>query len=380
MQLIRPALLCLLASSLLTLPLLADEPGTGSVSVRLSYYENDDDDAGNPFLDETLQVAEPVVFFDYNVSEDDQVWGKLTYDWVSSASIDRLAKFPVQSGASGDFYVSLGGGWKHQVDEDNKWGVAGHVSAEYDYRSFGLNGDWTHELADRGASLKLGLGGFVDIIDIIRYDGAEDEGSDTRLSLTGSLGWYQTHSARLHGEYGAVLTAQNGFLETAYNAVVIEDSDIPNPNLVGNAPGREITEELEDNRIRGAIYNRTRYSLTERVAIEGGARLYADSWGIAGTTLEPRIYIDLIPDSLLLRLRYRFYTQTAADDFAESFTSETTYRTQDSDLGEFIANTVGAKFIWSSAGNWEYDIGADYTTRDDDLNYYLISTGIRYSF
>jgi len=79
-------------------------PGSGSVTLQLGYYDRDDSQgSGNPFLDESLTVIEPVVLFTYNVSEDTTWFGKASYDWVSSASIERLSNFPTQSGASGDF-------------------------------------------------------------------------------------------------------------------------------------------------------------------------------------------------------------------------------------------------------------------------------------
>ena len=81
--------------------------GSGFVGFRIGVYHNDDDVEGNPFLDEELTVIEPILIFDYNVTDDTAFWGKLSYDYVSSASIDRLSRFRRQSGASGDYYFGL---------------------------------------------------------------------------------------------------------------------------------------------------------------------------------------------------------------------------------------------------------------------------------
>ena len=61
------------------------EAGTGSYEFRLSYYDNDDNGDGNPFLDESLSVIEPVVYFDLNVTDTFKVWSQLSVDVVSSA-------------------------------------------------------------------------------------------------------------------------------------------------------------------------------------------------------------------------------------------------------------------------------------------------------
>ena len=50
----------------------------GFIGFRTSVYHNDDDgDDGNPFLDEKLTVIEPVIIFDYNVSDKTAFWGKI---------------------------------------------------------------------------------------------------------------------------------------------------------------------------------------------------------------------------------------------------------------------------------------------------------------
>src|SRR5688500_18654786 len=76
----------------------AGEAGHGSIEARIGYYHNDDG-GGNPFLDETETVIEPIVILDYNVTDRLALTATLSYDLVSSASIDRLSRYPEQSGA-----------------------------------------------------------------------------------------------------------------------------------------------------------------------------------------------------------------------------------------------------------------------------------------
>ena len=89
-------------------------PGDRTLTTRLSFYNNGDSGDGNPFLDEALTVVEPVIIFDHQVSEDFGYSVDFHYDYVSSASIDRLSNFPEQSGASADNYIggASSGRWK----------------------------------------------------------------------------------------------------------------------------------------------------------------------------------------------------------------------------------------------------------------------------
>lgn len=89
------------------------EAGHGEVGFRIGYYDSDDSGDGNPFLDESLTVIEPVLLFSYNLTDRATIWSKLSYDFVSSASIDRLSNYATQSGASGDNY--FGFDWKYNT-------------------------------------------------------------------------------------------------------------------------------------------------------------------------------------------------------------------------------------------------------------------------
>jgi len=50
----------------------SEEPQAGdrSLTTRLSFYNNGDSGDGNPFLDESLTVVEPVFIFDHQVTDD----------------------------------------------------------------------------------------------------------------------------------------------------------------------------------------------------------------------------------------------------------------------------------------------------------------------
>ena len=347
------------------------KPGSGSVTFQLGFYDRADGQGdGNPFLDESLTVIEPVVLFDYNVSEDTTWFGKASYDWVSSASIDRLSNYSAQSGASGDFYVGAELGARTRANE--RWTLGGRFGAsfEYDYFSAHVGADAAWTRPDEDATVTMSVNGYFDTVDIIRFDGSE-EGSDDRTTLSSTVNWYQVLGPRTTGDVGVTLSSQSGFLETAYNAVVLEDPGLaPNPNLFNNARGVEISEAVPEDRLRTALYGGVKQSLGEGRAIELRGRVYSDDWGITSFDIEPRYY-QALGDRHLLRFRLRFYTQSEADFYADTFlqadgTPEE--RTQDADLADFSAQSLGVKWIYTPSDSSRWGVGFDYVDRDDGLD------------
>lgn len=368
----------------------AGRAGHGQFGFHLGYYDGEDDHAANPFLDESLTVVEPVVFFNYNLSNSTNIWTNLSYDYVSSASIARLDDYEVtaatgdsyiaQSGASGDNYYGVELGLLHHWSDTLQTDIYGSFSKEYDYQSIGIGGDVAMSVADQDATLGGSLRLFFDEVDVILFDGNE-EGSENRYSVATTLSWYQIMTPLTHGTFGLTVGYQEGFLETPYNAVVIEDPLLPpNEHLENMASGIETSENLPGTRTRVAAYARVRHSLTDAVAAEIFGRIYTDTWGIDSLTITPRLYHRLVPDQLRLRFSYRFYVQDAADAYDEQFTTVRHFRTQDSDLGDFSSHTFGVQLRWYWSETQRIDIGGDYIFRSDSLDQLIASLGWSYDF
>jgi hypothetical protein len=361
-------------------------PGESSLWTQLGVYgHSDGQDDGNPFLDEELTVIEPLVVWDSQVTDD---WGygiTLSYDFVSSASIDRLSNFPGQSGASGDNYVGLDWSSRHRLSNEQSLTWHTGFSFEYDYLSLNGGASLTTKDPAVGSSTTYGLDLYYDVVDIIRFDGTQNEGSEDRISVTGSWSHSRPLSRLWNGEVTTLFTLQSGFLETAYNAVVLETpGGLPNPNLFNGASGIEITEELPDTRLRAAIRPRARRWLSDRSAFEMGGRLYGDDWGVFAVAVEPRYIYEVVDDRLAMRLRYRYYVQTAADDFDESFlASDPTpeFRTQDSELGDLDSHTVGVRFdAFNTRGAPTWYVDFNYALRSDGLDHFYVGLGYRFGF
>ena len=356
------------------------QAGDRSLTTRLSFYNNGDSGDGNPFLDESLTVVEPVFIFDHQVTDDFGYAVDIHYDYVSSASIDRLSNFPEQSGASADNYIgtTLSGRWN--LSDGWKAGGSFSVSGEYDYKSIGFGGNISRPVAGQDATIGLSIHGYFDDLSIIRYNGEQD-GNEARTSVSTTASWYQVLTPDLHGSFGVTATFQDGFLSTPYNAVVIEDPLAPpNPNLDNNALGFETAEVLPDARVRTAFFGRVRGFVSTGRAWELGGRIYSDDWGITSFSFEPRWYQTVIESKLDAMVRYRFYSQTAADDYGEHFFVPEQFMTQDSDLAELNSNTIGGRLIWHLDDGDHISLGLDHVLRSDGLDQILATCSWEHSF
>ncbi len=375
------------------------EAGHGFIGFQTGYYYNDDSNDGNPFLDEQLRVIEPVIIYDYNVTDNLSTWGIVSYDDVSSASIERLNNLrgTQQTGASGDYYYGMDAGFKYDLNDRLRIGGFLSGSKEFDYDSFGFGGDISTDSEDKNKTVKFSFNSYLDQIKIIRFNGAETEGKDDRVTISSTINWYQIINPKTHSELGLTLTFQKGFLETAYNAVVIEAPALlgPNPALDNLARGLEIPEALPDSRVRGALFGRIRRFIKPKSSIEFFGRLYTDSWEITSITTEPSLLHWIRKDTLSARLKYRFYAQTASEFYDDHFylhdftTSDFInfkanknkgYATQDSDLADLNSHTFGLQFNWYITQALLFDIFTDYILRSDNIDQTISGMGLTYKF
>lgn len=353
-----------------------EKPGLQSIAFRLGLYDKDDagngSSAGNPFLDEDLTVIEPVVIFDWGIDERSAISLTGSFDWVSSASIDRLddkSRYPMsqQSGASGDYYVGIDTAYRFHWDDRTRVGTHLDISKEYDYLSIGLGGDVAWASGDRNTNQSLALNTYYDDIDLIRFNGVET-GSDSRTSLAMTYRWDRIVSDTTQVQAGATISLQSGFLATPYNGVFIE-------GMGGNT---EVSEVLPDSRSRFSVYGKVRRWMFEGSSGELGTRIYNDDWGITAWSFEPAWY-QRLSENLLIKARYRFYDQSGSD-YSGRFTAAQEFMTQDSDLAEFDSNTIGLRFIGYKKGRQSWDAGFDYVMRSDDLDHLVASFGYLWNF
>lgn len=341
--------------------------------VRFAFnFYSQSDGGGNPHLEEDMEVLEPQVLVAHQFSPAWTGTLKLQGDIISAASIESGKRFPpgTQSGASGDNYLGAEAAAFYAWSDQTTVGGGLSLSTEYDYTSVGGFVRWTYDTSSRSDTFVARLSLYSDTLDLILFDGSE-QGSDDRTSASLGLGWTHIFDPRTLATLNWDLTSQSGFLSTPYNSVV--------------AAGTEVQEILPDSRFRNSVFGRIRHLLWADLAVEPGAGFYFDDWGATAFNLEMQAYWEAVPNDLIVKVGYRFHSQTEVDDFvADTASVIPEFRTQDSDLADFTSHGFGLKLILPHATfigeNHELEIGFDYTMRSDDLDAFGFTMGYQWRY
>ncbi len=335
--------------------------------IKLLAYEQEDSNGkgGNPNLSEDATIYEGIALLKRRVSDTDLLKVQGLWDQVTAASYDDAKnKAEIVSGATGynpgRWGVDVG--WTHEMALFDLSLNAGY-GQEFAYRAHNMGFGLSRTLAEGSTQFTLDFQSFNDVIRVIRWDGTQ-EPNDRRKTRTTNIGLVQTLTPLSALNIGWSHTEQSGFLATSFNSVLVGED--------------RLYESVPDTRRRDALSIRYKHALNEDV-IQLGYGLYQDDWGIDSSTLELR-YIYAVSEMITLEPHYRFYTQTAADFFAQTFESSDDFMTSDPDLGAFDTHSTGLlmRFFHQrvfSYDNVTYDFSLNYSQRSDDLNFYWITFG-----
>jgi hypothetical protein len=280
-------------------------------------------------------------------------------DVITSASI-------AQTGGGNDALftelrhgIGVGAGKTFSLgDNELDLNLGGIYSTEDDYKSVLFNANGTFSWNARNSSLRLG---------VIRVDDAIRSNIDAtfRGELNGTtfqLGFNQVLSPTLLLGVGYELVLLDGFLGNPYRKT----------QPLAGAPRME---QPPDSRLRHNAEAQLSWFIPEsETTLQLFARTYIDSWEIKALNPELRVYQQL-NEAWLLRLRYRFYTQSKAEfalargqtRYPVEYTGPTT---SDPKLSAFDSHQVGARIelrlvalrdtILDFASNATLDISFDY--------------------
>jgi hypothetical protein len=220
-------------------------------------------------------------------------------------------------------------------------GIHPRLSAEPDYTSVGTSVTSALALADRATTLRLSLSYLHDTVGkILRgFDRADPTGRD--LSDRGTIGeldalaltagWEQVVTPTVTLALGYDLGYLRGYQANSYRLAV-----------VGGIP---IDERHPRVRHRHTLHGRLAlYVPSTSTALHALYRAYVDTWDVAAVAPEARIYQEL-GDDVLLRVRYRFYSQTRASFVADGYDGDAPYYTADPKLDRFHSHLAGARLL-----------------------------------
>jgi hypothetical protein len=289
-------------------------------------------------------VVSPLVQGTADVSPTTSVNLGYVADIVSSASVDVVTQasptriHDTRQQASGGFSHSFGSLAWH----------AGYVySHENDYLSNNIATGLDKQLFDKNTTLSLGYALSLD--DVGR---AHDENFSKPLTvMSASAAWTQIVSPRLITQLTYELNNASGFQSSPYRFVPVRAS-------LDAAPEFWVMETDPDERWRNAVVLAANQAIGEASSIQGDYRFYHDDWGITSHTLGARYFVHLTP-ALELRLRERFYTQTAATFYQDNYSSVQKYMTYDRELSPLWSETFGLAAYYLFTPRLEAELKAD---------------------
>jgi hypothetical protein len=219
-------------------------------------------------------------------------------------------------------------------------GTTGRASHEPDYMATGITAFGSLSLNQRSTILGANLTYIHDDVGAVVRGGAprvDDTGRD--LSDRGRQGqlegftvgasWNQVLSPVATLVVGYQLVHNWGFLQNAYRRARVS--------------GGLQNERHPGERTRHTLYGRLAYFIPQtQTALHLMYRAYIDDWDIGAITPEVRIY-QMIGESVLVRLRYRYFAQTDSFFYQTDYTGEEAFVTADQKMTRFNSHLLGAQ-------------------------------------
>ena len=301
-------------SSLFWVLLCAPEIAQGDeITLRSAYYK-----------EKSTRIFQPMIDGNFEIGEKGDLSTHALVDVITSAS----AAAGAAEVAFTEKRYELGASYSHEL---NHWRFTGSTrySTEPDYLSLFAGTKAELELAERNTRIGVGLNAGYDTIDNSGSQGGIApliKGNLDTLLVSFSISQILTQNsvANIIYDYSTL----NGFLENAYRTVP--------------AQGSLERERVPDSRNRHAILGSIRsYIPPTNTVLVARYRYYRDSWGIKAHTPDIRLIQTLTP-SLEIHMRYRFYSQSAATFFKDTYDSNDPkiepFVTNDEKLTDFQAN------------------------------------------
>lgn len=213
-------------------------------------------------------------------------------------------------------------------------GLGYYFSTEEDYLAQMVRAQWDRDFADQNFNLSVGASYGWDSIDPLEDadgSGAADHRNTAYANVVATQILGRSTVVRVGYERFWV----DGLQHNPYRNVYV-------------AGGNE-TERHPDTRARQDVYLRLNQYLPLRASLKLEAKLYSDDWGVTSTTLGARLS-QYVGDTFVVRYRYRFYDQSAADFYSEDYSTPggiDGFRTADYRLSPFDAHLFGTRVHWS---------------------------------
>lgn len=282
-----------------------------------------------------VQVSGPSILVRKNIGSAVSVSANYYIDMVSSASIDVLASASRYSEKR--IEKSIGAEYIH---DRTTFSLGNTTSLEGDYEastySLGVGQAFFGDLTTLGFGVSIGQ-------DIVGQNTKEGGSSglaldkDRRkysLSLSQIMTKNLILEASLEAGSDACVNMQEG--ESCLNNPYRQVRYLSGTGFASQAEKYPLTHNTD------AIGLRAIYHLPFSASIRGDIRQFSDSWGIKASNAEVRYTHDFKKD-LLIEIKYRVYSQTAADFYSDLFPyrDAQNFLARDKELSPFSSQSIG---------------------------------------
>jgi hypothetical protein len=225
---------------------------------------------------------------------------------------------------------------RNQIESSFGWRgvtVGYYVSHETDYFAQQVRGGWDRALFGDNVQLSLAATYGWD-----RIEPADDD--DTAASADRKT---TMHLSAIATRVLSPTTMLQGGVENSH-----VDGLQHNPYRTVWVAGTYAAEQHPDGRSRWDAFLRVNQYLPNRSSVNATYKHYFDDWGIESHTLGAMLH-QYVNESVVVRYRYRFYRQSAADFWRDDYTDAggvDGFQTADYRMGDFDAHLFGTKVTW----------------------------------
>jgi hypothetical protein len=225
---------------------------------------------------------------------------------------------------------------RNQIDAQlayRGYGAGYYLSREIDYVAQKVSGNVQKRLRSDHLTLSAGVSyGWDDIDPLADEDTAAGRGRKT--TLHGNVVLTQVLSTTTLAQAGVEWNEVRGLQHNPYRTVYVAGANVP--------------EAHPRARTRRDAFFKINQWLSNGSSLKLGYKFYLDDWGVDSHTVNVKLN-QYVGDAVVVRYRYRWYSQGAADFWRDEYTSPggvSGLRTGDYRLGEFDAHLFGTKLSW----------------------------------
>ncbi len=284
-----------------------------------------------------VQVTGPSILVRKSIGKSVSASANYYVDAISSASIDVVTTASPYEEERVEGSVGV-----DYLHADTIMGISYTSSSENDYEAKTLALNLSQELFGNMMTVSMG---YAQGNDIVGKTGDDRFAEDVNRQQF-RLGLSQILTKNMLLGLGFETVTDEGYLNNPYRSVRYLDSS--NGNGYSYEP-----EKYPRTRTSNAAAIRLLYHLPIRASIHGEYRYFNDSWGITASHIQLG-YTHAWRGNWIFDLKYRAYTQTRADFYADlfPFSQSQNFYGRDKEISAFDSQTIGFGVSYDIAHNW----------------------------